>query len=340
MPIQTVLGSIEPSELGRTSMHEHVLIDARVWYTPPDEPGPEDGVIRLENHGFHRWNLVGNPNNLVIDDTTAAVEELTPVNEAGGSGVVDLSNVGLGRDVSKLPEISRRSGVHIIPATGCYIHDSHPAWVQDATEGELTDSFVRDLTAGMDGTDIRAALLGEIGTTDPVTNRERKVLAAAAQAAVQTGAAVSVHLDPVGTRGVEVFEFLTAHGMSADRIVLGHVDEHLDAAYHREMLATGATIAFDTFGSDYNFGTFKDPADDQRLAFLLPLLRDGLHEHIVLGCDVFTKIHLRRYGGFGYDHLLRRIVPLLIGEGVSDDALDAMLVRNPRRILDRLDVAF
>ncbi len=317
-------------------MHEHVFIDARVWHTESDEPGPEDGIVRLENYGFHRWNLVANPNNLVLDDVDEAVEELGFLKEVGGSAVVDLSNLGLGRDASKLPEVSRRTGVHIISGAGCYINDSHPDWVEDISEDGLAQVFIDDLTTGMDGTDIRAGILGEIGTSSPVSPRERKVLAAASQASLQTGAAVSVHLDPAGRCGMEVFEFLAARGVPPERIVLGHSDEQLDEGYHRDMLSTGATLAYDTFGSDYYFnGHFKDPGDDERLKLLLPLLAEGFHDQIVLGCDVFTKIHMRRYGGFGYDHLLRRIVPLLRREGVSDAALETMLVTNPRRILER-----
>lgn len=336
MPIHTVLGPIEPTDLGRTSMHEHVLIDARVWYEPSSEAGPADGVVRLENFGYHRWNLIGNPDNLVLDDVDAAAEELALITEVGGSGVVDLSNDGLGRDVSKLPDISRRSGVHIMAASGCYVDAAHPDWVETSTETQLADRFISELVDGLDGTDIRAALLGEIGTSDPVTPREWKVLAAAADAAVRTGSSISIHLDARGTNGVAVFEFLAERGVTADRIVLGHVDEHLDLAYHRDMIATGSTIAYDTFGSDYAFnGLFKDPADDQRLEVLLPLLRDGHAAQIVLACDVFTKIHTRRFGGFGYDHLLRRILPLLRAEGISETELDTMLIDNPRRLLDR-----
>lgn len=336
MSIYTVLGPIEPHQLGPTSMHEHVFIDARVWHTESDEPGPEDGIVRLENYGFHRWNLVANPNNLIIDNLDEAVEELTFLTEVGGSGIVDLSNIGLGREVEKLREVSRRTGLHIISGAGCYINDSHPEWVERISEDDLAQVFFDDLTTGMDGTDIRAGILGEIGTSAPVTPRERKVLAAAAQASLRTSTTVSVHLDPAGQRGIEVFEFLTKQGMSPDRIVLGHADEQLDEGYHREMLATGATLAYDTFGSDYYFnGHFKDPGDDERLRLLLPLLHEGFHEQIVLGCDVFTKIHMKRYGGFGYDHLLRRIVPLMRLEGISDEVLHTVIVDNPRRVLDR-----
>ncbi|UNB52880.1 phosphotriesterase [Mycolicibacterium sp. YH-1] len=337
LPIHTVLGHIAPEELGRTSMHEHVFIDARVWCTPPQEPMPEDTSISLENHGFLRWNLDSFEHNLVLDDEHVAIKEVTSVAAAGGSAILDVTNIGLGRDVRKLSAVARASGVHIMTASGCYIHDSHPSWVAEMSVEELAALFTSELTDGIDGTGITSALLGEIGTSDPVTDREFKVLAAAAAAGAQTGASVSVHLDPRGTHGVAVLEYLVALGMQPERVILGHVDEHLDEGYHRDMLATGATLAYDTFGSDYcHSGQFQDPSDSQRLDMLVPLLEDGFADQLVLACDVWTKINLRTYGGMGYDHLFKRVVPMMRDyRGVDVAVIDQMLIANPRRLLNR-----
>jgi phosphotriesterase-related protein len=51
---------------------------------------------------------------------------------------------------------------------------------------------------------------------------------------------------------------------------------------------------------------------------------------------VYTKSMLRRYGGMGYEHLLKRIVPFLERRyGVGRDTLDRILIENPRRLLER-----
>jgi phosphotriesterase-related protein len=55
----------------------------------------------------------------------------------------------------------------------------------------------------------------------------------------------------------------------------------------------------------------------------------------VLGCSTWTKTQLRAFGGCGYEHLLRNVVPALQEGGVSDAAVEAMLVSNPARLLDR-----
>jgi phosphotriesterase-related protein len=337
MPIHTVLGPIDPAELGQTSMHEHLLIDGRVWFEPAREPVPEPAAVSLENLGFVHWNLVSLEDNLLIDDVDVAVRELEYFSGVPNAGLVDLTNIGLGRRIEDLAVISKRSGVHVMSGCGFYIHDSHPDYVEQWSVDRLAELLVAELQEGIDGTGIKPALIGEIGTSSPVTEREKKVIAAAGTAAVATQASVSIHLEPRGAEALNVLEILVAQGMSPDRVIMGHLDEHLDKAYHADVAQSGVAMAFDTFGSDFYFsGLFKDPTDLERIDHLLPLLHDGHAGQLVLACDVWTKANLKSYGGFGYEHLHRRILPLLRDQhGVGDDVVTQMMVENPRRLLDR-----
>ena len=335
--IYTVLGSIAPDELGRTSMHEHLLIDGRVWLTPAEEEEPADRRVTIENLGFVRWNLVSLEDNLVMDDPAPCIRELAAVKELGGSGIVDLTSIGLGRRVQELPAISRATGLHVMAGCGFYIHDSHPDWVETSSVEELAALLETELRDGIDGTGIRPALVGEIGTSDPVTPREEKTLRAAARAGAATGAAVNVHLDPRGAHALDVLEILTAEGMTPERVIFSHMDEHLDRDYHRAVAESGAVLEYDTVGSEFYFGSlFKDPTDLERFDYVVFLLEHGFVEQLVLACDVWVKAAMKTYGGMGYEHLLKRVVPTLIDSyGVSEDAIEQMLVRTPRRLLAR-----
>ncbi len=337
MPIHTVLGEIAPEELGRTSMHEHVLDDARVWYEPPREDPPVDASMTMENLGFVRWNLVSLEDNLILDDPDLAIRELAEVPKVGGSAIVDLTTVGLGRRVAELPRISRESGVHILCGTGFYVHGSHPVWVEDASVQKLTDFMVDELENGIEGTGIKPAIIGEIGTSEPITPREWNVVKAAGQAGAATGTAVNIHLDPRGTNALEVLRALMGEGMPADRVVLSHMDEHMDRGYHAEVAASGAVIEFDTFGSEFYFADlFKDPTDKERFEHVRYLLDLGAASRLVFGCDVWVKADLMAYGGMSYHHLLRRAVPAMKRSyGVTEADLDQILVQTPRRLLDR-----
>ena len=338
MPIHTALGPIEPSDLGPTSMHEHVFVDSRIWLEPSAEPNapPPTAPVSLETLGFLRWNPHSLEDNLIVDDPEVCVSELRRVAAAGGSGIVDMTNIGLGRRPADLPDVARRSGVHIMVGCGFYVHDSHPGWVDEASDDELEAIMVRDLVEGIDGTEVQAALIGEIGTSSPVTAREERVVRAAGRAGVRTGAMVNIHLDARGAHALEILDMLTAGGQPADRVVFSHLDERLDLGYHREIAAAGAVIEYDTFGQEYYLPNFKDPTDEERFVALRALLEDGLAAQIVLGCDAWIKAVATAYGGTGIEHLFIRVAPTLRSRyGIGQEAIDQMLVHNPRRLLDR-----
>ena len=63
------------------------------------------------------------------------------------------------------------------------------------------------------------------------------------------------------------------------------------------------------------------------------LISDGYGDRIVLGQDVGVRTRLRRWGGWGYAHLLEHVVPMMRELGIREDALQAMLVGNPARLL-------
>jgi phosphotriesterase-related protein len=335
--IETVLGPIRADQLGITSMHEHLLCDARVLRAPAREPPPEVDRVTIENLGFVRWNLLALEDNLVLDDPLVAAAELRHACELGQRTVVDLTSSGLGARPHLLPQISRDSGLHVVAGYGVYLDRPHPQWVLSLDEDAVTERFVRALEDELDDCGFRAGLLGIIGTSEPITRSEQRVLRASARAAARTGAAITVRLDPAARRGREILTLLESHGCPPEQVVLGNVDEFLDLGYLRELSAGGATLEW-CFGNEaYYRDGYKDPTDAERLSALISLLSedDAACQRIVFGCSVWTKSQLRRYGGMGYDHLLRRIVPELARAGVSESALDAMLVSNPARLLDR-----
>ena len=333
--IHTVLGPIAPGELGVTSMHEHLLLDARILHAPSREPPPEDPRVTLENLGFVRWNLLALEDNLVLDDAELAARELALAAADGQRAVVDLTCWGLGPSPDRLPAIARATGMHVVAGCGVYLDRPHPAEVRGLAEAELAELLRDALEDEIPGAGFRAGLLGLIGTSAPVTPAEHRVLRAAGRAAAPTGAAVTVRLDPSERRGEWVLDELGAAGCPPEQVIFGNVDEFLDVGYLRALAAAGATLEL-CFGNEaYYRDGYKDPTDGERLAGAIALLEAGLADRMVLGCSVWTKSQLRAYGGMGYAHVLRRIVPELSRRGVGEEELRQMLVANPARLLDR-----
>ncbi|MCW4385066.1 hypothetical protein OH146_04675 [Salinibacterium sp. SYSU T00001] len=336
MPIHTVLGPIEPHELGPTSMHEHLLSDLSIWSKPPVEPRPEGVEMGPELRSYLAWNALSLPENLILDDADVAAEELATVAQAGGSAVVELTLEGMGARVAELREISRRSGVHVVIGAGFYVEDTHPDRIAGLGIDELTQVLLDQLRGGREG--VIPALLGEIGTSWPITDAEWRLVRAAGRAGAETGAAVYMHQSFRGPGGIDVLAALLDEGMPADRVIIGHLDEYFDKGYHREIAQAGAILGYDTFGTDFYYGSteLRCPTDAERLDMVDWLIGEGFAEQLIIAADVWSQGNLRRNGGNGYDHLFRRIGPAITRLAGDDGALiDTIIVHNPRRLLDR-----
>jgi phosphotriesterase-related protein len=339
MPIHTVLGEMDPAELGPTSMHEHVLADLRLWAKTGDDGVPWEGPIGPEAQMHLRWNGLHTPDNLHLHDPQVAVAEMQSVAAAGGAMIVDLTITGMGRRLTDLAAVSRQSGVAIAVGCGYYVEELHPPELAAMGIDEIAAAMLGELNDGIEGTGIRPALIGEIGTNHPPTGTEWRVVRAAGRAGAESGAAVNVHLSWRGADGLEVVAALVEEGMPADRVILSHMDENLDRGYHDAVAETGCVIEFDTFGSEYLYSTrsrARNPTDPERLAALEHLIEIGAGDRIVIGCDIWTQGNLLRNGGCGYEHLFRRIQPALEWACGADAAtVQKIMVETPRRLLDR-----
>jgi phosphotriesterase-related protein len=162
-----------------------------------------------------------------------------------------------------------------------------------------------------------------------ITPNEEKVFRAAARAHRLTGAPITTHTE-VGTMGLEQIQLLLSEGVAPQRIVIGHVDRQLDWDYHTQMLRAGVTLGYDQISKE------KYAPDSQRAEFIVRLVQEGFGKQIVLGGDLARKSYWPSYGtggGPGLTYILWRFVPWLRSEGVSEDAIQDLLVHNPARVM-------
>ena len=337
-------------QLGPTLMHEHVLVDLDCYWSAPADPG-DLALSAVKVSEVSRATVLGSPygrttmlvrDNILLDDPELAVAELGHLRDSGGGTLVELTLDGFGtgperrRDAAMLADIAARSGLNIVMGTGYYVQPSHPPEVAAESAEELAARMIRDIRTGVGNTGVRAGIIGEIGVSQPIHPDEEKVVDAAAIAALETGATVSIHTYPGALIGMTPTQQLLAAGVSPERIIVGHTDVVLDRGYLRSLLEAGVTIEFDSFGIDgwtvQQFGTFT-ASDAERVATLVELAADGFAGQIVLSQDFATKLFCRRYGGVGYNHVLVSVVPRLQELGMSSDEVDQMLVRNPAQLL-------
>jgi len=310
----TVLGPVPAEALGITLMHEHLLFSLEAYWSPPPElPEPDIAVapLSLDTLWWVRQHPVGSRPNLVQADPALAAAELARFIAAGGGTVVEVSSVGLQRDVRGLREIAERTGVNIVAGTGYYIGASHPPDLADRTVEDVEAEIVRDLTVGVDGTDIRAGVIGEIGTSEPLVPTEQLVLRAAARAQRRTGVAMVVHPAPQHRSAAAIGEWLDileAEGAIPGRVVISHLEERLRdrPGDFATLAARGYVLSLDTWGNDNHYETrgFTIPCDAERIRLLARLVTEGLADHLVLAQDICFRHALTRYGGARYAHLL------------------------------------
>ena len=225
--------------------------------------------------------------------------------------------------------------------SGYYLATSHPADMDARTVEQLRDEIVQDVTAGVDGTGVKAGLIGEIGCVWPLKDNERKSLIAAAKAQQLTGAPLNVHPGRKLEAVFEAVDILKNAGADLSRVVISHVDVRVRKHEDRVALAKmGCYIEYDNVGWEgprpvtLNWAPDIDvPTDELRVKELMKLIADGFLNQIVLSTDVCMKAHLRMYGGHGYDHIQKYIVPLMLALGMTREQVDTILIDNPRRML-------
>lgn len=338
--VQTVLGTFNPGDLGATLSHEHVLWDASFLFDEPEEKKLGHMSVSIENLDWLKRNGNGNIDNLKQVNEEIAVQELTRFKQAGGGTVVDMSNIGLCRDPEGLARVSHLTGVNIIMGTGYYVGASHPKGMVNRSVDDLVEEMVKELTIGVGDTGIKAGVIGEIGCSYPLQDTELKVLEAVAETQRKTGAPVNIHPGRSQSMPMELIELFHNFGGDLNHTSVSHISNRhgLDLDLTVELAKTGCYIEYDSFGNYLNplmlpEKTFYALTDWQRIECIKDLIREGFLDRILLSHDVFHKTDLRKYGGYGYDHIHRTVIPYMKMIDLSDSMIYSMLVENPSRFL-------
>lgn len=305
--VRTVLGDIPAAQLGVCYAHEHIIIDASL----PTQQQPD----------------------FLLADLEVAVRELADFHRAGGRAMVDSMPCDCGRNVLKLAEISRRTGVHIVAPTGLHLEKYYDPghWSGHYTEAELAALFIADIEEGIDARDYGGPLVQrtasragviKVATGEVITAREEKIFAAAAAAHRKTRCPILTHTEQ-GRLALEQIAMLQRHGVNPQHVCLSHTDRRPEVSYHREILTTGVKVEFDSAFR------WKSGSENPTRELMLALLEE-FPTQIMLGMDAARRSYWRHHGGGpGLDFLLVTWQPELRRHGVSDVQLQNIFVANP-----------
>jgi phosphotriesterase-related protein len=243
----------------------------------------------------------------------------------------------LGRDVAFNAEVSQRSGINLISATGGYFEAEAITFTLKHFEvDQIADIFQKEIEDGVGNSGIKPGLL-KIATGDGVvSDYERKLVTAAAKVAKITGVPVLSHTQNC-TCGHDQIDIVTGEGNGAHRLLVGHSCGRDDHPYQKSLAERGAYVGFDRFGiTIFN-------SDESRMKNLKQLVDAGFRNSLLLSHD---KVNCWMGGipGVGspdqvkdilpnwkMTHLFETIFPALVEMGVSQEDLDYIVTENPRR---------
>ena len=338
--IQTVLGLIEPSELGITLPHEHLMCDGSGWFVEPADSFEKAMAHRPVSVDILWWltyHRFTNLDDMILMDEQEAVEEVTAFQLAGGKSVVEMSNIGLGRSPKSLARISRKTGLHILMGSGYYFDQSIRADLKAKSEEQITEEIVEDIENGVGTTGIRAGFIGEIGCTWPLTDFERKSLRASAKAQKITGAALNIHPGQHEDSAMQAVRIVEDAGADLTKTIIDHIDRAVRERENRIALAKmGLYLEYDLFGREGYYPLEQRkidlPNDHGRINEIMDLMASGYTKQILISQDIWNKTQRRKYGGWGYAHILDNTLPVMRAKGMTGDEIRTLMVENPARL--------
>ncbi|HQZ13040.1 MAG TPA: hypothetical protein PK286_09145 [Devosia sp.] len=322
--INTVTGSVQPQDLGVTLLHEHLSIGLPGWET--------DGFRSTQRSA-------------IIERCVSVAGELVA---NGIRTILDPCANDIGRDVELMAEVSARSGLNIVCATGLFndVAGGSAYWRSKMAKLEdprqlvpyLAELLINEITEGVGATGIRAGVIKVATGFDRITPYERLVFEAAARAAIETGVPITTHTE-CGVLGREQQALLTSHGVPADRIIIGHSCGSTEPGYHADIVGAGSFVGFDQFG--YEGGRW--PRDEQRLEALGSLFKSGARRRLVIATDNVMCVRGAPYPNKPQTdpskiaartlRVLTYVFPYLRSLGVSEEHLSSILIDTPRNLL-------
>jgi phosphotriesterase-related protein len=297
--IITTLGPMAADQLGDVLPHEHVFVDLRTW----DQPGYAEA------------------------DPAAVVALMAPeierARDVGVTAIVECSTVGVGRRADILRAVSAATGFPLVVPTGIYREPWVPRWAHEASEDELYEWMLRELTDEISGTGVQAGWIKLSAGDDGLTPTEIRILRAAARAAKTTGSVIGSHTIK-GAVVRDQLEILDDVGLPPDRFIWIHTQAEPDASLHLAIARRGAWIEYDAIGSD----DFDDVFFLERIGRVLDA---GLEGRLLLSQDRGTYDPAQPDGGTPrpYTYLSETFLPQLRASGLRESEIEALTRTNP-----------
>ncbi|MGN6495552.1 MAG: phosphotriesterase family protein [Agriterribacter sp.] len=302
--IMTVNGPIDPSKLGFTLSHEHILVD----FIGADKVSPD------------RYNQE--------EVFNTALPFLKQCVKNGGKAMVECTPEWLGRDAVLLQKLSAASGLHIITNTGYYGAAKEkflPGHAYTDSAKQLAARWIDEWKNGIKNTGIRPGYIKSGVDAYPLSDMQHKLVEAAALTHLATGLTFGIHTGN-GKAALEEMKIIEATGVKPSAWVWIHAQSEADRAIHISIAKRGGWLSFDGFNKN---------GLAQYISFLKDMKAEGLLNKALVSHDAGWYDVGKAGGGNyrSYNEIFTDLLPALRKEGFTEGDIQQVFVKNPATAL-------
>lgn len=305
--VMTVQGWLPARKLGAVLPHEHVLVDF-------------SGADTIDTSKYD------------LDEIFETVlPHLQALKAAGCDTLIECTPNYIGRSPLLLKRLSEATGIHLLTNTGYYGAVDHkylPAHVATESPRQLADRWLDEWKNGIEGTGIRPGFMKISVDKAPLSERQRKIVEAAAIAHLESGLTVASHTIG-GEAAMEELDILQKNGVSPEAFIWIHAQSETDTSYHATAARMGAWVEFD--GLNANWLTPETVA--QHLDCLSFMKKENLLHRTLLSQDAGWYEPGKPGGGkfAPFTYLFDEFVPKLRERFFSKKELRQVMRENPAR---------
>ena len=303
--IMTVLGPIEPGELGRTLAHEHGIVDfigAEKTPRPRHDSQEAFGTI---------------------------LPYLEKLKQLGCRALVECTPNYIGRDVALLKRLATASGLHILTNTGYYGAAGNkflPRHAFTESADELADRWVREWREGIAGTGVRPGFLKLGVEKGKLSEVHAKLVRAGARAHLKSGLAIAIHTGD-GEAALDELRVLKEEGVASNALIWVHAQND-GGAIQLEAARRGAWVSLDGFSAKRR---------DRYVEWLAAFRKGNLLHRVLLSHDHFWSVEgsdtvslkLHSGGESPFQGIWTSLVPALRENSFTQDEIDQVTIKNP-----------
>jgi phosphotriesterase-related protein len=312
--IMTVTGPIRPDDLGRTLIHEHVVVD----FIGAAKTSPEryDHELAFQT----------------------ALPHFQKLRARGVKSLVECTPRYIGRNAELLRRLSQASGVQIITNTGWYAAVDHKFLPPEATTEsaeQIAARWLAEWRGGIEGTGIRPGFL-KLGTGNgPLPAVDAKLVRAAARVHRATGLTIAIHTGD-GAAALDEVRLLREEGVAPGAFIWVHAMND-PGPIQIEVAKLGGWVSLDGYSlAPHNVRRFPE--------FLVAHRAAGTLNRVLLSHDDGWAVDGAESRGnkltlFGngnpspYEAIFTRMLPDLRAKGFTEADFDQLLTTNPREAL-------